>query len=110
MAKEYEIDKPIYSLDISNEVFKSILAFIYTMEIPVLIGLYKATTILLVADIFDVVNLKLHMESTIVDKILNIRNATEILSLADAYSCTLLKEAVMNMFAKNSNDAMNSEG
>ena len=68
-----------------------------------------AKEILLAADRFDCTQLKLYAESIIVDKFLVAYNAAALLVFADSYSCALLKEAAMNLYASNPKAVMKSE-
>ena len=58
----------------------------------------EAKLILLVADRFGCTDLKLHMESYLIRKVLVPSKAARLLLLADSHSCALLKEAAMKVY------------
>jgi hypothetical protein len=103
--------------DVDEFVFETLLKFIYTDEVPKLekdeddddnINEGKVKSILLTADRFGCTDLKLYMESILVEKFLVPSTVAGLLLLADSHSCALLKEATMNMYASNSKDVMES--
>jgi len=91
-------DMPIPILSMREEIFKNILEFIYTVKMPEVENEGKATELLVAADRYEVVDLKLYIESIVVDKFLTAGNAASLLILADSHSCALLKEAATNLF------------
>ncbi|OEU14908.1 hypothetical protein FRACYDRAFT_241465 [Fragilariopsis cylindrus CCMP1102] len=104
--------------DVDEFVFESLLKFIYTDEVPTLerdkddddnnINEEKVKSILLTADRFGCTDLKLYMESILIENFLVPSTVAGLLLLADSHSCALLKEATMNMYACNSKDVMES--
>ena len=68
----------------------------------------KTKDILLMADQFGCKDLKLYIESFIVENILLPSKAASLLLLADSHSCALLKEASMNLCLAESNTVMTS--
>ena len=54
-------------------------------------------------------DLKLYIESTIVENFLDTSNAAEFLLLGDSHFCPLLKEASMNIYNNDANAVMESE-
>jgi speckle-type POZ protein len=104
--------------DLDEFVFETLLKFIYTDEVPKLekydndddnnINEKKVKSILLTADRFGCTDLKLYMESILIEKFLVPSTVAGLLLLADSHSCALLKEATMNMYASNSKDVMES--
>jgi len=66
----------------------------------------KAKNILLVADRFRCTDLKMYMESYIVETILVPSKAARWLLVADSHACALLKEASMNAYLTDSNTVM----
>ena len=103
--------------DVDEFVFETLLKFIYTDEVPKLekdkdddkhINEEKVKSILLIADRFGCTDLKLYIESILIEKILVPSTVAGLLLLADSHSCALLKEATMNMYAYNSKDVMES--
>ena len=105
-------DQPRVPLShIKGETFRKILEYIYTVNTtPKIDNEASATELLLAADRFDCTQLKLYVESTIVDKFLTTDNAASMLVLGDSHSCALLKEAAMNMYAFDPIAVQESEG
>ena len=68
-----------------------------------------AKELLVAADYYDCVHLKLYVESAIVDTFLTPEIVAELLLCADSYSCALLKEAAINMFVTNAATVKNTE-
>lgn len=97
ISKQCNDSKPIPIVSVREEVFKSILDFIYHVKTPVVNDKVTAKELLVGADCYECLHLKLYMESVIVDKYLTIENATELLVFADSHSCALLKEAAMTL-------------
>ena len=89
---------PIYT--VRKEVFKMLLDFVYTVQIKEIHEEEFAIELLVAADCFDCVQLKLYAESVLVEKFLKVENTASLLILADSHSCALLKEAATNLFLK----------
>eukprot|EP00531_Pseudo-nitzschia_arenysensis_P012534 CAMPEP_0116116004 /NCGR_PEP_ID=MMETSP0329-20121206/806_1 /TAXON_ID=697910 /ORGANISM="Pseudo-nitzschia arenysensis, Strain B593" /LENGTH=388 /DNA_ID=CAMNT_0003609469 /DNA_START=61 /DNA_END=1227 /DNA_ORIENTATION=+ len=104
ITEGYEDDTPIIIDATSPKIFKSILDFVYTVKLPDIDNKNIATELLVAADRFECVELKLYVESIIVDNFLAPKNAAELLLFADSHSCALLKEAATNVFVSNSAD------
>jgi len=102
-------DRPIPILSMREEIFKSILEFIYTVKTPEIENEGIATELLVAADRYEVVHLKLYVESIIVDKFLTAGTAASLLIFADSHSCALLKEAATNVFVTNPTTVKKSE-
>jgi len=89
--------------DVDENSFGIMLRYVYTKELDLEQDYPKteddATILLKVADRFDITDLKIYIESIIVDKFLLTTNAAKMLSFADSYSCTYLKEAAMEKYA-----------
>lgn len=98
IAMESDNDAPIPIHSTRKEIFKSFLDFVYTVKTPVIENEDIATELLVAADRYDCVHLKLYVESVIVDKFLTPGNAAALLILGDSHSCALLKEAAMNLY------------
>mmetsp|Transcript_9087 Transcript_9087/g.22234 ORF Transcript_9087/g.22234 Transcript_9087/m.22234 type:complete len:424 (+) Transcript_9087:98-1369(+) len=95
----------------SKDAFKSLLDFVYTVKTPDLVvgggdDEKFAVELLAAADKFDCVQLKLHVESVLVEEFLNAENAAALLILADSHSCALLKEAAIEVFLAHSDTVM----
>jgi hypothetical protein len=100
--------------DIDEKVFKLFLEFLYTGKVPELDKNDEddgdiAKLILDAANRFSCTDLKLYIESVIVEKFLVPSNAAALLLLADSYSCALLKEASMNVYVIDPYAVMDSE-
>jgi len=84
--------------------------FIYTGNEPKLNDDTEiAKSILVQADRFGCTDVKLCMESVLIQQFLAPSTAAELLLFADSDSCALLKEASMNTYAENSRAVMNSQ-
>merc|ERR1712028_232039 len=68
---------------------------------PRLEDVATAQKFLIAADRFDMIALKLYLESVIVDKFLDVTTAAELVVVGDAYTCALLKEAAMAVVCSN---------
>jgi len=93
-----------------SNIFEGVLKFVYCVEIPTIVDKATATQYLLAANRLGVVDLKLYVESKIVEKFLDTSNAAEMLILADSHSCPLLKEAALKVYDTNARAVMESEG
>ena len=110
-----ENDTAIILPDIDASAFEALLRFCYIGTVPEFNKEFgddeieaKAKNILLVADRFGCKDLKLYIESYIVENILLPSKAARLLLLADSYSCALLKEASMNLCLAESKTVMTS--
>lgn len=116
--KLYEIAKDCYndsgddmpiridsdSNSLSADVFRIILEFAYTVRVPDIKTHEMATVLLVAADRYDCVHLKLYVESVIVDKFLTAKNAAAWLVFADSQHhscCPLLKESALTMLVRD---------
>jgi hypothetical protein len=80
------------------EMFRVMVRYIYTEELPTMKLDFKAAQALLItANRFGCNRLKLYIESVLVDKFLNEHNAADLLLLGDSHHCALLKEAAMKL-------------
>ena len=95
---------------IKKETFQKLLEFMYTVKVPDIKDSSSATELLLAADKYDHIHLKLYVESVIADKFITVENTANMLIIGDAHSCALLKETAINMFLSNSDAVMKSEG
>jgi len=97
--------------NMESDVFEAVLKFVYCVEKPKIEDEATATKFLLAANRLGIVDLKMFVESTIVEKILDTSNAAEMLILSDSHSCPLLKEATMKLYENNNaSTIMESEG
>jgi hypothetical protein len=105
-------DQPRVPLpNMKGETFKILLEYIYTVNTtPKIDNEASAIELLLAADRFECTQLKLYVESTIVDKFLTTDNAASMLVLGDSHSLALLKEAAINMYASDPVTVQESEG
>jgi len=72
-----------------SDIFEGVLKFVYCVKIPTIEDKTTATKYLHAANRFGIVDLKMYVESMIVEKFLNSSNATEMLILADTLIHTL---------------------
>mmetsp|Transcript_35228 Transcript_35228/g.39293 ORF Transcript_35228/g.39293 Transcript_35228/m.39293 type:complete len:212 (+) Transcript_35228:2-637(+) len=93
-----------------SNIFEGVLKFIYCVEIPTIEDRATATKFLHAANRLGIVDLKMYVESMIIEKFLDTSNAAEMLILADSHSCPLLKEATMKLYDTNTDVVMESEG
>eukprot|EP00536_Pseudo-nitzschia_multiseries_P004662 jgi/Psemu1/295646/fgenesh1_pm.79_\ len=110
LSMEQEGYTPVPIINTRPETFKVVLDFVYTVKVPEVKNEDTATEMLVAADRFDCADLKLYIESVIVDKFLAPINAATLVILADSHSCALLKEAAMDCFVFDSETVMKSEG
>ena len=101
IAIGYGENVPIPIENTSEMVFKCILEFVYTVKLPTLTTRDLAKEVLIAADFYECIQLKLYVESVIVDKFLVPENAAELLLFADSYSCALLKEKTTKRLVKD---------
>jgi len=115
--EEFSIDesdiKTIALPDVDETAFETLLEFIYMDKVSIPTVKEdddedKVRLILLTADRFGCTDLKLYMESILIENFLIPSTAASLLLLADSHSCALLKEAAMDAYASNPNDAMES--
>jgi hypothetical protein len=91
-----------------GEIFKSILDFVYTGKTPEIEKEGIASELLVAADCYHCVHLKLYVESILVDKFLTAGNAAALLIFADSHSCALLKEAATNLILTDTDTVKNT--
>jgi hypothetical protein len=109
IAEESDNDSPIPIHSMTGEIFKSFLDFVYLVKTSEIESEAIATELLLAADRYDCVHLKLYVESILVDKFLKAGNAAALLIFADSHSCALLKEASTNLFVTDTETVQNAE-
>jgi len=97
-SSDTTITVPIHST--RKEIFKSVLDFIYTVREPEIREEGIAIEILVAADFYGCVGLKLFAESVLVDRFLKAENAARLLILANSQSCALLKEAAIDLYIR----------
>lgn len=105
--------------NINIEAFNYIIQHIYTVldYDKIRFSLHGAVCLLKEADVsllkeadrLECTDLKLFVESTIADKFLKGDNAAELLVLAESHSCTLLKEASIQMYLKSTTTVVKSQ-
>jgi len=101
ITREYKNNAPIPIRCMRQTTFTSILEYIYTVKMPDIKNIDIAHELLVAADRYDLVHLKLYVESVIVDKFLTARNTAELLILSNSYSSALLKEEATNLFVSD---------
>ena len=109
IAKECESDEPILITSTSPEIFKGVLDFAYTVKYPEIENKITAMELLIAADCYDCIHLKLYVESIMVERFMTSETAAELLLFADSYSCALLKEAATNAFLTDAAIVKSSE-
>jgi BTB/POZ domain len=111
--KLQERQQPIPPVDIpdcASETFGKIVEHVYTVLDYDTISdtLEETQDLLLAADRFGCTDLKLYLESKLVEKHLSIETAAALLVFADRYSCALLKEAAMKVYFCHPKEIMQS--
>lgn len=103
-SDEGECNEAIADLPgIDCDTFEAMLEHIYTVKQPIVEDEEAAKKLLVAADRFCLTNLKLYVESILVDRFTNVDNAASLLLFADSHSCALLKETTMDLFANDPN-------
>lgn len=100
---------PVSIPGIRGEIFRSILEFVYTVTTPQIVEEDTAMEILVAADRVGCTQLKLYVESVIVEKFLTATDAADWLIFADSFSCALLREAALNLFKSDTITVRESE-
>ena len=111
LAEDCDVDKPIPIQDLSPDMFRMLLRFIYGGEIPpkaVLMGNSRA--IIRAANEYGCTGLKLAAEAELARDGIATENAAELILFADATNCALLKEVAMEYFVANAEAVMASTG
>jgi len=102
-------DVPIECVD--PAVFRAILYFIYSDELPKDLSLKEnARALLEAADRFGCSRLKLLAETELVRNGMDTLNVAELLLFADARNCALLRESAMNFICANPAAVMATQG
>jgi speckle-type POZ protein len=111
VAKTFPSDTPKPIEDIKPSVFRSLLHFVYTNDIPQPEELQnEAPDLLDVALCFDCKGLKLAAEAELVESGITVDTAADMILIADGKTCALLKEAAIEFFASNPTPVMASPG
>jgi len=110
IVEDCDPDTPFPIDSMKPEIFKSVLDFAYTVKTPEIRDEGFATDLLIAADCYDCIHLKLFVESVLVDKFLKAENAASLLLLADSHNCALLKEAVVELFLAEAETIKRTEG
>jgi hypothetical protein len=110
MAEECDNGGPVPIHSMRGEIFKSVLDFVYAVKTPEIEKEDIAIELLVAADCYNCVDLKLYVEYVLVDKFLNAGNAAALLILADSHSCALLKEAATDLILTDKDTVKNTSG
>ncbi len=94
---------------VDPEEFEALLKYIYTIEQPIITDEVAGTKLLVAADRFCLIDLKMYLESVLVDRFTSCRNAASLLLFADAHSCALLKEKTMDLYADDPESVVRSK-
>jgi len=96
--------------NVDPSIFRSFLHFLYTDDLPPEKEFKRNTRSLLeIANKFGCTQLKIHAEASLVKNIMNEKNVLELLLLAEAMCCPLLKEAATNYCVTNASVVMSTE-
>ena len=97
---------PIPITVVEPAIFECLLSYVYGRKVGDEVMKNNAKAIINAADKYNVVNLKLEAEASLVSTTaFTVDNAKELLLYADEMSCALLKEAAMDFLVKNSGEA-----
>jgi len=96
--------------DMESDIFGSVLEFVYCVQTPTIEDESTATKLLLAANRLGCIDLKLYVESIIVEKFLDSLNAANWLVLSDSHECPLLKESSMKVYISDASTVIESEG
>jgi hypothetical protein len=110
LSSEWSNDTPIPIPRVKGQIFKAVLDFVYGVNTePKIESADVAKELLVAADCFECVGLKLYAESLLADVFLCVGNAVALLTFADSHSCALLKEEAANLIVENVEDARKSK-
>lgn len=101
ISEECDSNEPIAIISTKEEIFKKLLDFAYSVKSPDIETKNEAVELLIAADCYDCVHLKLYAESVITDRFVTPETAAELILFADSYSCALLKEAAIDSFVSD---------
>lgn len=111
LEEDSENDLKVVDLPgIDRDIFEAMLEHIYTVKQPIIEDEATAQKLLLAADRFCLTDLKLYVESVLVDRFVTAENAASLLLLADSHSCALLKEASMDLYVSDPASVSHSSG
>ncbi|KAG7344792.1 BTB/POZ domain containing protein [Nitzschia inconspicua] len=96
---------------IEKQIFEQIVQYLYnSLDLESITNDYEvAKNLLVAADRFGFMDLKLYMESTLTEHLLTADTAASLLLFADGHSCALLKEAAMLFYVKDPEAVKNSK-
>ena len=96
--------------DTSQTAFRAMIKFLYTRSLPTINDEKHAKLLLGTANRYGCVELKLYMESVIVERFLSPGSAASLMLFADANSCPQLKESAMDVCVSNMATVMETKG
>ena len=103
-------DSPIPIDGVNQHDFDALLRYLYADEIVDCDTMEDAVAMLELADKFGIVGLKLRVERELTSRFIDAESVAELLLLADAKNCALLKEQTISFFAKNHTAVLKSPG
>ncbi|KAL7548091.1 hypothetical protein ACHAWF_011378, partial [Thalassiosira exigua] len=107
LCESSDKSNPVPIANVHAYIFELLLIYVYGKTIPTLYWIAFSKDLLDAADRYGVTNLKLEAEAWYVRQTaITSDNAMEILLYAVAKNCALLKESVMDYFAKNGKEAL----
>jgi len=109
IAKDCDDDSRIPIEDTQDDVFGMVLKFAYNPSEILIPDKETTVKLLIAADRYDCNLLKLYVESVLVDAYLKHGTAAEMLLLGDSYTCPLLKEKAMEVYAANQEAVENAD-
>lgn len=94
--------------NIDCQAFAQMLDYVYTVQVPLLHDRDAATRLLILADYFDLPDLKLYIESVLAEHFVTEMTAADFVLMGEAYSCPLLKEIAMDTICYADDDPKKS--
>jgi hypothetical protein len=99
--QEYNVIAVVDLPGVDRDTFEAMLEHIYTVKQPIIRDEEAGKKLLVAADRFCLTDLKLYVESVLVNRFATVNNAASLLLFADSHSCALLKETTMDLYAND---------
>ena len=101
-------EQPVPIDGVKRDDFDALLRYLYADEKPENGSMEDAVAMLELSDKYGITDLKLYSEIELVEEWLNDESVAELLLLADAKNCALLKEQAISFFIENYSDVVKS--
>jgi speckle-type POZ protein len=108
---KHESNGEVIISDVPSDVFQLVLKYVYSGDHPdTKVVLKKGKEIIDAANRYELVNLKLAIETALVrQRVLDKKNVADYILFADAQSCALLKEYAVSFFLLHAKEILKSE-